>query len=107
MKKSIFLSIFILISSITFAGDITNTKEKGASRLVVGKVIDKISGEEVAGAEIKINDKIIYSDLNGNFSAMVTETKTEASVTSVSYNDTKINIDPFSFNTVLVELESK
>jgi len=107
MIKNIFLVAFVFISSITLAGDISNCKLKETSQLISGKIIDKKSGEEIAGAEIKINDKIIFSDLNGNFSAIVPSSKTEASVTSISYNDTKINIDPYSYNTIVVELESK
>ncbi|MGZ4034526.1 MAG: hypothetical protein ACXVPU_11245 [Bacteroidia bacterium] len=107
MKKNILMIMLIFISGFTFAGDINNSKEKESTKLVSGKVIDKKSGEEIAGAEIKINDKIIYSDLNGNFSALIPTTKTEASITFISYNDTKINIDPFSYNTIVVELESK
>jgi hypothetical protein len=107
MKKNIFLVVFVFISIITLAGDINNCKVNETTKLISGKIIDKKSGEEIAGAEIKINDKIIFSDLNGNFSAIVSSSKTEASVTSISYNDTKINIDPFSYNTIVVELESK
>lgn len=107
MKKNIFLFVLIVISNLALAGDINNSKEKESTKLISGKVIDKISGEEVAGAEIKINDKTIYSDLNGNFSAIVSTAKTEALVTSISYNNTKVNIDPFSYNQIVVELESK
>ena len=107
MKKNIFLFTLVFISSITLAGDVNNSKGKETTKLVSGKVIDKKSGEEIAGAEIKINDKIIYSDLNGNFSTIVSSVNTEASVSSISYNDTKVNIDPFSYNTIVVELESK
>ena len=68
MIKNIFLVAFVFISSITLAGDISNGKVKETPQLISGKIIDKKSGEEIAGAEIKINDKIIFSDLNGNFS---------------------------------------
>jgi hypothetical protein len=107
MKKNIFLLVLIVISNFAFAGDVNSTKEKESTKLISGKVVDKNSGEEIAGAEIKIKDKIIYSDLNGNFSAVVSIAKTEASITFVSYNDTKVNIDPFSYDQIVVELESK
>lgn len=107
MKRSLLILVIIFLGNIAFAGDINNSKDKDNSKLIYGKVIDKKSGEEIAGAEIKINDKIIYSDLNGNFSATIPVTKMEALVTSISYNDTKINIDPFSYNTIIVELEAK
>ncbi len=107
MKKNIFIITLVLIANFVFAGDINNIKEKESNKLICGKVIDKLSGEEIAGAEIIINNKIIYSDLNGNFSALVPITKIDAKVSSISYNDTKINIDPFSYTKIVVELEVK
>ena len=89
------------------AGNGIDNKNVTSTKLVSGKVVDKISGEEIAGAEIKIADKIVYTDLNGNFSASINIVKTEAVVSFVSYNDTKVNIEPFSYNTLVVELESK
>lgn len=107
MKKSIFILVICLLSSFAYAGEINNNKEKESTKLVSGKVVDKISGEEIAGAQVKIADKIIYSDLNGNFSALISVVKTEVLVTSISYNDSKVNIDPFSYEQIVVELESK
>jgi hypothetical protein len=107
MKTHIITFIAILIASIAVAGNSNNIKEKDNTKLISGKVIDKTSGEEIAGAEIKIDNKIIYTDLNGNFMANVNSTKTEAFVTFVSYNDVKVNIEPFSYTAIVIELESK
>jgi len=107
MKRSILILVVSLITNLVVAGNGIDNKEATNTKLVSGKVIDKISGEEIAGAEIKIADKIVYTDLNGNFSANINVVKTEAVVSFVSYNDTKINIEPFSYNTFVIELESK
>ncbi len=107
MKKLYFILVIILFSNIAFAGDNNNAKDKESSKLVFGKIIDKKSGEEIAGAAVKIDDKIVYTDLNGNFSASISTKQTQAIVTSISYNDTKVNIDPFSYSKIVVELESK
>lgn len=107
MKRSILILVVSLITNLVVAGNGINNKEATNTKLVSGKVIDKISGEEIAGAEIKIADKIVYTDLNGNFSASINIVKTEAVISFVSYNDTIINIEPFSYNTLVVELESK
>ncbi len=107
MKKSIFIILISLITSLAFAGSINNDKEKVSTKLVSGKVVDKVTGEEIAGAQVKIADKIVYSDFNGNFSATIFTTKTEVVVTSISYNGSKLNIDPFSYEQIVVELESK
>lgn len=107
MKKGIIILVICLVSNLAFAGDIKNDKGKTGSKLVSGKVVDKLSGEEIAGAQVKIADKVIYSDLNGNFSVTISTTKAEVLVTSISYNDSKINIDPSSYQQIVVELESK
>ncbi len=107
MKKLYFILVIILFSNIAFAGDSNNAKDKESYKLVFGKIIDKKSGEEIAGAAVKIDDKIVYTDLNGNFSASISTKQTQAIVTSISYNDTKVNIDPFSYSKIVVELESK
>ncbi|MES2592490.1 MAG: hypothetical protein V4608_11440 [Bacteroidota bacterium] len=106
MRIYITTFFLIFIGSVAIAGSNGNNKEKENKRLITGKVIDKISGEEIAGAKISINDKIIYSDLNGNFMASIQTGKTEALITSVSYNDVKVNIDSHNFGEILVELES-
>jgi hypothetical protein len=107
MKKIIYIGLTMLFSNLAIAGSGDHNKGADNVKVVTGKVIDKTSGEEIAGAEIKINDKVLYSDLNGNFSAVITAAQTEASVSSIAYNDKKISIDPFSYTTLVVELESR
>lgn len=107
MKTYITTFIAILLGSFVIAGNSHSIDKKDNTKLISGKVIDKISGEEIAGAEIKIDNKVIYTDLNGNFLASIKSTKTEAFVTFVSYNDAKVNIEPFSYNAIIIELESK
>lgn len=110
MKKLVLTLLTIVFGFSLFAGNGEVTKENKESdntKLVMGKVVDKQTGEEIAGAAIKINDKVIYTDLSGNFSAAINPSQAEATVTSISYNDTKVKIDPFSYNTLVVELESK
>ena len=107
MKTHIITFIAILIASVAIAGNSNNIKEKDNTKLISGKVVDKVSGEEIAGAEIKIDNKVIYTDLNGNFLTSVNSTKTEAFVTFVSYNDAKVNIESLSYTSIIIELESK
>jgi len=107
MKKYIILLMIAITADALFAGNIAGNKDKNQTKLISGKVIDKISGEEIAGAEVKIGEKIIYTDLNGNFSATIQTSKTEAFVRFVSYSDSKINIDPFTYNTIVVELKAQ
>lgn len=107
MKKIILTIVISVVANFVSAGNGDDAKYAVSTKLVAGKVIDKVSGEEIAGAAIKIADKVYYSDLNGNFSALVETVKTEATVNSISYNESKINIDPFSYEQITIELESK
>ncbi|MFL5765817.1 MAG: carboxypeptidase-like regulatory domain-containing protein [Bacteroidia bacterium] len=106
MKKILsFVCILISVQMVVGAGD---TKSGENVKLVTGKVVDKISGEEIAGAEVKINDKVLHTDLEGNFSVMVGTAGTEQALVSfISYNDQKINIDTHSYAQLVIELESK
>jgi hypothetical protein len=104
MKKLIPLLLVIFIGTSLIAG----TEPVLASKKIVsGKVIDKTSGEEIAGAEVLIGNKTIYTDLNGNFSASIDLIKTKATVKYISYNETNVTIDPLSYQTLVIELSSK
>lgn len=104
MKKLILSICLIVLSNLIFAGNGNSDAEKNSNKLISGKVIDKSSGEEIAGAAIKIGDQVFYSDLNGNFSANVQVTKTEAAVSFISYQEAKVNINPFSYTPLVIEL---
>ena len=72
MKKSILsilaFSILLMVSTITF-GSNNNPDEPQKKATVSGKVIDKLTGESLAGVlvTIKGSDLKVYSDLDGNF----------------------------------------
>ncbi len=111
MKKYFLTCFVILISLVSFAENSSNIKndneDKKATTLVSGKVIDKTSGEEIAGAEIMIDNKIVYSDLDGKFTASIDVNNTEAVIKYISYNDTKVKINPYTYNTITIELASR
>jgi hypothetical protein len=74
MKNSIisFLTALILIASstITYSNVITDpTITTNDKAVITGKVIDKITGESLAGAlvEIKGTNIKVYTDLEGNY----------------------------------------
>ncbi len=111
MKTAILTLLIVVAGFAAHAGNGNKRTEKNTTpnntQLISGKVIDKLSGEEIAGAEIKLGDQIIYTDLEGNFSTSVQINKTELIINSVSYNEAKIIIDSYSYNTIYIELASK
>ena len=105
------LIFFIVIKSALLAtensGNPIKENNKTAAHLVTGKVIDKISGEEIAGAEIKIGEKTILTDLNGNFVTSIPAVKTTLLASFISYSTTEVSVEPYSTAEVLIQLESK
>jgi carboxypeptidase-like protein len=107
MKRNILIGLILMLGNITIAGNGIDKDASGSSKIISGKVIDKKSGEEIAGAAVTINDKTYYSDLSGNFMITITTSKAEAVVSFISYSNTKVNIDPFSYSPIVIELESE
>ncbi|HSH66740.1 MAG TPA: hypothetical protein VLB84_13325 [Bacteroidia bacterium] len=112
MFKHFLILIALFVGNYVNAGSVKATSpDRPSSKLVYGKVIDKITGEEIAGAEIQIGEKKVYSDLDGNFSAVVATdaftSKVEAAVNYISYNEACITIDLYSFTPLVIEIVSK
>jgi hypothetical protein len=111
--RTLFLTlvIFLITNSIQAGNSPVSFTTAASSKLITGKIIDKISGEEIAGAEIQIGEKKIYSDLEGNFSAIVSTDastgKIEAAVNYISYNEACVQIDLYSYKPLVIEIVSK
>lgn len=114
MLKHLLILITFFVGNSIMAGSspaAPSSPNTHATKLVYGKIIDKISGEEIAGAEIQIGEKKVYSDLDGNFSALVStdsgRSKVEAAVNYISYNEACVTIDLFSYSPLVIEIVSK
>lgn len=105
--KTFFLSLLLVFVFGTAEAGNGALPNNESTRLISGKVIDKNSGEEIAGAEIKIADKIIYTDLNGNFITSIPVTTASAVVSFISYNNTTISLNPHVYGELLVALETE
>lgn len=107
MKKYIFAVITFLSIALNAVSSNGN-KDNESKRLIAGKVIDKNSGEEIVGAEIKIENTTIYTDLNGNFLTSIPSKTIIAKISSVSYNESVVTVESTYFTGELViALESK
>ena len=109
MKNSILALIVLFITTtITFATGDKKNINNSSKHLIFGKVVDKTNGEEISGAEIKLGDKIIYTDLDGNFSAYIqTNNNEDITVSSISYNKTTLKLNSVSYETLFIQLSSK
>lgn len=107
MKKYIFTLLTFLSISLNAVSSNGN-KDNESKRLIAGKVVDKNSGEEIVGAEIKIENTTIYTDLNGNFLTSVSSQTIIARISSISYNESIVTVESKHFTGELViALESK
>ena len=111
-KKHIFIFITFLWGNYVIASPtLPCFPDYLSTKLIYGKVIVKISGEEIAGAEIQIGQRKIYSDLEGNFSTLIATEKTtftiEAAVNYISYNEACFIIDLSLYTPVVIEIISK
>lgn len=115
MKKIAILLVSFLVFSVSLA-NATNEENGNAESAVMttsvsGKVLDKITGEALAGVKITVNgtEKSVYSDFDGNFEINgVREGNVEIAASYISYKNTVelVNIDLTKSNTVDVKIES-
>jgi hypothetical protein len=66
VKNSLYILLFLLVSSVSFAGN--SDKEKSGTKVVTGKITDTF-GESVPGAKITIPEtgETFFADMDGNF----------------------------------------
>ncbi len=67
-----------------------------ATTSISGVVIDKETGESLAGVKIELEDKVVYSDLDGNFE-----------INNIVPGNYKINTSLISYNSESVEVDCK
>lgn len=72
----------------------TSTAEATMVRTISGKVVDKTTGEALAGASVKLDDNtVVYTDFEGNFAIKLTQPKAKVSVSLISYSTTDVEIN--------------
>ncbi len=89
------LILAVLISSITLFA--ANEKAPAvATTTITGQVVDKITGEALAGVKISLNESenIVYSDLDGNFE-----------INNVKVGNNSIKTDLISYGSSSIKVE--
>lgn len=115
MKKIVLITLCLLSATLIFAnkvndGDNKTIKGNFTSTQIQGKVIDKITGEDLAGVKIQIegNENVFYTDFNGNFTIEnVSDENVNIDISYISYKQNKLKeIKTNSSNiNIKVELE--
>ena len=108
MKKLVSVLFVLMLSVALFAnfdGDVKTTK-------ITGKVIDKVTGEALAGVCVKIEntDQTVYTDFDGNFEIKgLKPGKYSFTTNYVSYTKSyhaNIDVDINKSNAITVKLSS-
>jgi len=115
MKKLAILFVSILVFSVSFAkatnDDNGSVKSAVMTTSVSGKVLDKITGEALAGVKISIEgtEKSVYTDFDGHFEiGGIREGKLEIKAQYISYKQKVETVDVTlaRSNTLDVKIES-
>ena len=114
MKRYILFSLAgLLISTLAYCSEReTPYLEKKTTANVYGVVVDKGSGESLAGVAISFSgtDQIVYTDLEGQFKIkdIVVPGEYELKADYISYKQTysKVKLDPESESIIQLELET-
>ncbi len=112
MKKfSIVLAVFFFSGAMLFASNKEKPNTKKLTTVVSGTVVDKTSGEYLAGVAIKIEGTniIVYSDFDGKFQIPGIKPgsyKIESELISYKQKIKEIKVDLSSESEVKLRLES-
>jgi hypothetical protein len=100
--RTINFIILIFIASLVFSANVNEKEEKTTTKSVSGKVVDRLTGENLAGVKIEIpnTDIIAYSDFEGNFTIAIPSNNevSEVNISYISYENTKLNLSSLNEN---------
>lgn len=116
MKKVAILLVSFLVFSVGIA-NAENGENKGKAESAVmttsvsGKVLDKVTGEALAGVKVTINgtNQSVYTDFDGNFEINgLREGSVEIAASYISYKNKveSVDVELTKSNTVDVKIES-
>lgn len=97
-------------ASANVKGDDKSTSSNSASAAALtinGQVVDKETGEALAGVTVRIGNTTTYTDFEGNFSTTVMGCQTVSiNANLISYNPQEVKVDAATRNgTIKVELK--
>ncbi|MCB8964065.1 MAG: carboxypeptidase-like regulatory domain-containing protein [Bacteroidales bacterium] len=84
----------------------TNSSNSASMRTIKGQVVDKQTGEALAGVAVKIDSETIaYTDFEGNFSAVVKNSTTiNLNAKLISYTPENIQVSSTETSNIKLEL---
>jgi hypothetical protein len=104
MKTIHFLLVILFSMSVVVAGNIKDSEKKQKETLINGKVTDRLTGENLAGVKITIQntDIVSYTDFDGNFMLQVPAgAEGTVLVSYISYESVRLEISDFSEKSII------
>jgi hypothetical protein len=97
MKKVFVLFIALCIGiSFSYAENDENTDNSATTTNMTGKVVDKITGETLAGVMVSLDgtDKYVFSDFDGNFTfENLKPAEYDLTLSLISYEKSEFTVD--------------
>lgn len=110
MKKLFILVIALSVGlGISYAENDEISKNPAPTTSMSGKVIDKITGETLAGVMVELEgtDTYVFSDFDGNFTfEKLTPAEYKLTFSLISYEKSEVKVDLNKKETVEVKLET-
>mgnify|MGYP001545120098 CR=1 FL=1 len=93
----------ILLFSVLFVISLSANNDPSTSRMVSGKIVDKQTGETLAGVKVQIKgtNTFCYSDMDGAFS-LSAPTSSEVIIDMVGYESTTVKARELSLGSDIV-----
>lgn len=110
--KTIISILTVSLLTINAMAGIDDTKKGNAESsshafmVVKGKVVDKSTGEALAGVSVKLDDRTVaYTDFDGNFTVELTQPSAKISASLISYATAELEIKNQN-KSITIELNS-
>ena len=110
MKKLFVLLIALCVGfGISYAENDDKSENPAPTTSMTGKVVDKITGETLAGVMVALEgtDKYVFSDFDGNFTFEgLKPAKYNLTLSLISYEKSEVKVDLKNEEEVEVKLET-
>ncbi len=105
MKKLFLLIAVAFTFSFAYCGEGAEKKAAEKNLTFKGSVVDAKTGEELVGVAIMVDDQVVYTDFNGEFTAIKSDNKQNVITANyISYKSTSIDLDKLEKDSFVISM---